>query len=232
MADTLNHPLFVEFYGLPGCGKSTVSHLLASRLRNEGYLVDEPSYDIDHNNSPIIKKLKKICIYFIWFAYHNKIFKKVNAIVGGNGYSGLAKIQQTSNVLQKVSVYRVIRQNKIVIWDQGLVQASISLSLNGKINAGDNLKSLSHLLFSEVKVLKVLISVNEMVALERMSQRPSNYSRVEKLKDEYLKRQMLQRFQEEIDNIGIRFPGVVVNGEIEEVSLARLIFKEVKDAIS
>ena len=215
MENHIRKPLFVEFYGLPGCGKSTISHRVASKLRDEGYRVDEPSYDIDRNCSPFVRKLNKLSIYFNWFLFHNNTFNKVNAIAKNNGYSGIAKIEQVSNVLQKISVYRKSEQNRMVIWDQGLAQASISLSLKGIVDSDENLNSLLHTFCSDVEIKYVLISVDEKVALERMSQRTTNDSRVEKLKDANQKHEMMSRFQHEIDVINKGNTGIVIDGMLD-----------------
>lgn len=222
MENPVKKPFSVEFYGLPGCGKSTISHLVATKLRDEGFLVDEPSYEMDRNCNPLFRKLKKIFIYFYWFIIHNNTFQGVNVLVGGNGYSGIAKIEQISNVLQKISVYRKSEQNRMVIWDQGLVQASISLSLKGKINAGENLKSLLHILNPNLETVNVLIFVNEQVALDRMSQRLTNDSRVEKIKDDNQKHEMMSRFQHEIDVITKCNASIVIDGMLD-------IEKQVRD---
>lgn len=215
MENTLGNTLYLEFYGLPGCGKSTISHLVAEQLRNDGYLVDEPSYDIDRNFSPFFRKLKKLSIYISWQVFHNDTFKKVSAIVGKNGYTGIAKIEQTSNVLQKICVYQDTRKRRIVVWDQGLVQASISLSLKGAVDADANLKSLLHILGLNAEIEFVFISVDEQVALERMSQRQTNDSRVEKLKDDNQKHEMMSRFQHEIDVINKGNTGIVIDGILD-----------------
>ena len=62
---------FIEFYGLPGSGKSTLSHIVAERLRSEGYAVEEPSYDIDHQH-PLPKRVKKFAIGGFWFVFHHE----------------------------------------------------------------------------------------------------------------------------------------------------------------
>lgn len=215
MEHPVREPLFLELYGLPGCGKSTVSHLVATKLRDEGFFVDEPSYVIDRNCSPFIRKLKKLSIYFSWLLFHNNTFKKTSAIVGKNGYTGIAKIEQISNVLQKIGVYQDTRLRRIIIWDQGLVQASISLSLKGEISADENLKILLRILDSNVEIKYVLISVDEQVALERMSHRSTNDSRVEKLKDDNQKHEMMSRFQHEIDVINKDKESIVIDGMLD-----------------
>lgn len=215
MEDPIKESLHLEFYGLPGCGKSTISHMVASKLKGDGMQIDEPSYEIDRNSGPLFRKIKKLSIYFYWFVFHNHTFKIVNAIVRRNGYSAIAKIEQMSNVLQKIGVYRKNGRNRIVIWDQGLVQASISLSLKGLVDANDNFKNLLRIINPDTEIKNVLISVDKMVALERMSRRTTNDSRVEKLKDEKQKHEMMICFQNEIDVINNNYDGIVVDGTIE-----------------
>ena len=48
----------IDFYGLPGSGKSTISHLLADKLRGEVDVI-EPSFHIDHDYSVIERIIKK-----------------------------------------------------------------------------------------------------------------------------------------------------------------------------
>ena len=54
--------------GLPGCGKSTVSHLLAERLRVEGFKVSEPSYSIDHQK-PLWRKIRKFLLGLYYYIF-------------------------------------------------------------------------------------------------------------------------------------------------------------------
>lgn len=210
----IKKPIYLEFYGMPGGGKSTVSHAVSHKLRKKGFDVSEPSYDIDHHNKPSIKKLKKLYVLLEWLFFHNSVYKRVKAIVVCNGYSGISMIEQTSNVLQKISVYLNNCREQIIIWDQGLVQAAISLSIKGMINASDNLKYLYAIIGNEPRTINILIDVDDKVAHERMSLRKTNDSRIEKLHDDNQKHKMLSLFQKEIFSIQYDYKTTVIDGSL------------------
>ena len=58
--------VILEFFGMPGSGKSTVSHLLAERLRGNGYTVIEPSWLIDNKKSKVKRLCKKMLLAIIY----------------------------------------------------------------------------------------------------------------------------------------------------------------------
>jgi shikimate kinase len=192
--------IFLEFYGLPGCGKSTVSHTVAKLLREKGYTVEEPSFDIDHQRS-LFKLPQKLFIACFWLIIHNKEFRSIRNVVKRNGYEGMGALKQTVNVVQKIRTYNQNAGTQICIWDQGLVQACISLSVNGKVSAEDNYASLIPLIKRNIKIVPVFMPVEIDVALKRVNERPSNDSRVEKLARQEQKKDMLMQFQKGIDSI-------------------------------
>ena len=51
--------MLIEFFGLPGSGKSTLSRLAADRLRARGIIVDEITYDLDHGQPRLGRRLAK-----------------------------------------------------------------------------------------------------------------------------------------------------------------------------
>lgn len=200
MEDSLKKSLFVEFYGLPGSGKSTLSHLVAERLRREGHVVDEPSYETDHQH-PLQKRVKKMAVGGYWFVFHHVQFCHVKNIVRQNGYTGMEAFKQIVNVIQKVRIYNSPRAFEIVIIDQGLIQASISLSMYGAVKAKENYERLLLLMPNAVDALRVYIDVDSETALDRMRKRTNNDSRVEKLKEDSMKEKMLLRISEEIASV-------------------------------
>ncbi len=50
----------VEFVGLPGAGKSTLSHAVAELLRARGERVSEPTYDLTRRSTWLWKRLQKL----------------------------------------------------------------------------------------------------------------------------------------------------------------------------
>ena len=200
MEDSLKKSLFVEFYGLPGSGKSTLSHLVAERLRREGHVVDEPSYETDHQH-PLPKRVKKMAVGGYWFVFHHVQFCHVKNIVRQNGYRGMEAFKQIVNVIQKMRIYNSRKTSEIVIMDQGLIQAAISLSMYGEMKAKVNYEQLLCLMPNAVEALGVYIDVDDETAIDRMRKRKTNDSRVEKLKEHSMKVKMLLRISEEIVSI-------------------------------
>lgn len=184
MESSINQPFFFEFYGLPGCGKSTVSHLLADLLRENSVIVSEPSYVLDHRVSHPLRAFKKLSLYFKMALINHKLFKRVNAIVVKNGYAGIGRVMQTANVLLKLDEYRKPQAAQFVIWDQGLIQAAISLSITEKHKAASIFDELSQFLPESVRMIRVLLSADSKEALMRIKMRSSNDSRIEKINEE------------------------------------------------
>ena len=184
MGNSLVLPLFVEFYGLPGSGKSTLSHIVAERLRREGYTVNEPSYVIDHLH-PLPKIIKK------------------------NGYKGMEAFKQTVNIILKIRIYNSPKAAEIVMIDQGLIQASVSLSMYGDMKARDNYERLLSLMPNAMAALIFYIEVDEETAMNRMGKRMTNDSRVEKLKGQDSKMAMLNRILMEMESIMMAVYGIL-----------------------
>lgn len=200
MEHTLTHPIFVEFYGLPGCGKSTVSRLVADLLRESSVIVREPSYVLDHRISHPLRAIKKLSLYFKMALINHKLFKKVNAIVVKNGYAGTGRVMQTANVLLKLDEYRKPHVAQFVIWDQGLIQAAISLSITEKHEAASIFDELSQFLPESVRMISVLLSVDSKDALTRIKMRSSNDSRIERINEEE-REGMMNKFDAAIRSI-------------------------------
>lgn len=232
MEDTLKLPLHVELYGLPGCGKSTVSHKVAEMLRSEGFGVIEPSYDLDHLPNSFVRKARKLLSTFSWLIFHIRSYLSVDSIVKANGYSHFEKLMQISNVIQKLRKYQNIHSNNVVIWDQGLVQAAISLSICGEIEASENLVYLLRLIPSNVTITHFLINVGSSVAIQRMTLRSSNDSRVEKIKDIEEKLFFLQKFENGISSINENCSyNQIVDGLLTTENQAEIIFQCIKNRI-
>ena len=107
----------------------------------------------------------------------------------------------TVNVIQKMRIHNSRKHAEIVIIDQGLIQACVSLSTNGDISAKENYEKLLDLMPNAAAASRVYIDVDDETALDRMSQRATNDSRVEKLKDHGSKMEMLGRIRKEIQSV-------------------------------
>lgn len=191
MEVNLKEPIHIEFFGLPGCGKSTISHLLAEKLRAKGYRVYEPSYELDHYSNPLIRKTKKLFITASFFLSNHKICRKIKLQVKVNGYCGSSAMQQMINIIPKISIY-MSNKPAVYIWDEGLLQSAISLAFNSEEDVNLTYNSIK----KDVSSIKVLLQTDVYTALDRMNKRTTNDSRVEKEVNLDRQIQMLEKYSD------------------------------------
>ena len=206
MEANLKEPLHIEFYGLPGCGKSTVSHTAAEQLRANGIKVYEFSFFYDHNLKPIARKFFKLFLTVCFCLSGPKAYRNLRRLVKENGYVDFwSSFKQIVNIAPKIMFYKK-RKKAVYLWDEGLVQSAISLT----VNSGMDIKKTEESLFSIVEqreIKKVYLKVDKEIALQRMNMRNSNDSRIECELDENRKQAMMERFEECCK--GIRMENVV-----------------------
>lgn len=195
MENNLKESVHFEFYGLPGCGKSTLSHIIAEEFRKNGFDVAEPTYDSAHNTNRFLRAFSKLLVSIIFFARFTSHFYILKKIVRDNQYNDFFSLfYQMINIIPKIFIYND-KRIRLYIWDEGLVQSSISLALINDCNAQDNFRQLLDLT-KKPKVIKVYLITDIDTAIYRMNKRTSNLSRVEKEDDPVRKRVLLTRFEE------------------------------------
>lgn len=200
MEANLKTPIILEFFGLPGCGKSTISHLLADVLRSEGLSTWEPSYVIDRRYGKTMRKVVKLTKLASFYICNHRAYKGVRRLVKANGYHGVSALHQLANIAHKIVSYMTSDRYDVTIWDEGLVQSSISLAVNGGRDASDNENSLKKYI-GDVKYVKVYAKVDKETSLERMRGRDTNDSRVEKLTSIQDQMNFLEEFETACENI-------------------------------
>lgn len=211
--------VFLEFYGLPGCGKSTISHLVAEELRKQGKIVKEPTYDLDHKLPGGKRKTIKLLRLLQYGVFHHGQYKYLTQMIKDNGYSGAEIVSQAANIAPKLWVYEKASAD-YVVFDEGLVQSAISLC-RGKRNSTENETAL-HSLCEERKVLKIYIRVNTETALERMAGRDKHDSRIEKISGPKEQREALKAFEERIECIS---SGLVIDEGTIDASVKKIMLQ-------
>lgn len=230
MENDLRHPLHIEFYGLPGCGKSTISHRLADEFRNNEYIVEEPSYNLDHTFNKTTRQLIKL-IKTICFRLHSpSLYSRIKVLVADNGYKGMGAFLQIANIAQKINTYQKIQKGQVIIWDQGITQAAISLSATGIIPANDNEKKILSLLAPCPYLIRVYIVCDIHTALKRMEGRKTNDSRVEKIKSEADKYSALQLILKNCDTIDSKSSIVADSNKMGLDEMQNVLFKKILDS--
>ena len=193
--------VFIEFYGLPGCGKSTVSHMIAKKLRLRGETVIEPTYDLDHKYSRGIRKTIKFVKLVRFVVFNPGRYKRLTRLIKANGYRGLEIVSQAANIAPKLLTYEKATAH-YVIFDEGLTQSAISLC-QGEKNTVQN-EAVLRSLCKQRTVQKFYIKVDVETALERMSKRDRHESRIEKTKNAGEQREALRTFEKQCEEIDSR----------------------------
>jgi len=129
--------MLIEFLGLPGAGKSTLSHNVAHLLSERGYTVDEATYEVDHDLGTfqrILVKLSGVASYVCR-----------NPIHAANDVARILAAQQETLADARRSIFNWLFINsivsqahagkRIVILDQGLAQAVWSVGLAARRQA-------------------------------------------------------------------------------------------------
>ena len=203
MENNLKKTVILDYYGIPGSGKSTTSHALAEKYREEGKSVIEPSYDYDHHGSRITRKLRKISATIQFGMKSPGRFLSVYRLAKLNGYtrtSGL--LNQTVNIATKI--YAIEKYNgkfDYIVFDEGLVQAAISLSINSERFCGENLTDL-YTLVSELEHFNPMIVVLDIEeALRRIEIRNSKDTRVEALNSQEHRYKLMEKYNNLVYNI-------------------------------
>ena len=202
--------VFLEFYGLPGCGKSTVSHLVAEELRKQGKKVIEPTYDLDHKYSDAKRKTLKFLMLLVFAIVHPQKNRKLTRLIIANGYKGTEMVSQAANIAFKLLAYEKA-DTDYVIFDEGLTQSAISLC-QGKRNSVENEAKL-YGLCKKRSVYKLYINIDIVTALERMAGRRQHDSRIEKITDALEQEKAIKAFEKQCDEISSEFS---VNDETVE----------------
>lgn len=198
MEINLDQTIHIEFFGIPGSGKSTLSHELAKELRKRGCLVFEPTYVDSHEFSAIGRKIRKVLNLVYVVIFKHTLFEKISSIVNcGEKKEYFIHIR---NIIPKLLIY-LKEQKAIYIWDEGLIQSAISLSINTDLDA-QKVKNEIISLVNEKNIISVFLDVDTKIALERMEKRITNDSRVEKEHDYNKKLQFLEKYKDCCKNLG------------------------------
>lgn len=124
-----SEPRVVEFFGLPGAGKSAVSHSLARRLRLAGRRVAEPTFELVHTLGPTARRLRKGAYIFQEFARRPVAsLQQAAKIASLPQRSYWEAVKTAMNWIMVTSFFRKHGDpNSVLLLDQGVCQAAWSV---------------------------------------------------------------------------------------------------------
>ncbi|MGI9422303.1 MAG: hypothetical protein ACR2PA_03855 [Hyphomicrobiaceae bacterium] len=117
--------MLIEFFGVPGCGKSTISPLVAEQLRGEGVIVSESTYVLDHECRQIARVVRKSC-GLVRYAATRPVgaVRELRQIIATRQESPQDFARSAFNWLFIASVAARRRdRSSVVLLDQGVAQA-------------------------------------------------------------------------------------------------------------
>lgn len=184
MGNHINGFVCIDFFGLPGCGKSTLSHLVSEKLRAAGLFVKEISYDMDHGKGSLLRTLKKSFATIKLFFFHPCLSWRVSKILSAYGISLFSKnyFKQIINLSYKICALK--GQTDIIMFDEGLCQAVLSLSVNNDGMREDCYNSLIGSFTNDRKMINIYVKTEPEIALSRIRKRNDKQSRLDYLSNE------------------------------------------------
>lgn len=207
--------IHLEFYGVPGSGKSTVSELVARELEVRGVSVCRASAAVENMGSPAARRLIKLFRAASFTLSHPALTASVRRLAAENGYKTAGdRCRQTVNVIQKLHLYAKADPG-VYIWDEGLTQAAVSLSVGGDVKSAHNESALLELSGNGPRRVRIYLREDPDVVLKRLEKRKTNDSRVEKESDPARRRKLLEKFCSACDGIE---PDIVIDGSDESPS--------------
>jgi len=121
--------MLIEFLGLPGCGKSTLSRLVADLLMEQRVVVEETTYNLDHRRRKLGRQRAKLT-HVVSFVARNPRSAFGNLVaIAVTQQASLADMRKVSlNWLYILSVAARRRSpTAVTILDQGIGQAMWSI---------------------------------------------------------------------------------------------------------
>lgn len=177
MGNNLNKPVCIDFFGLPGCGKSTLSHLASQKLRCEGLEVKEVSYDMDHGNGSMLRTWKKIIATIRLFLCYPRLFWRVSKSLSTNGISLFGKLYFKHIINLSYKICALKGHYDIILFDEGFCQAVLSISVNNDGIREYCYESLIGAIASNRRMISVYVKIEPDTALARIRMRNDGQSR-------------------------------------------------------
>lgn len=193
-----NNLILIDFFGLPGCGKSVISHELACLFALQGTKVRELSYSMDHHNVHIIRLVKKMFYTLFYAFFYPTLFIRLVKVVKHNR-SLTNTFSQVRNLCYKL--FLLHKANTIVILDEGIAQSSLSIAFGTEDDVIAIYKKLLCFVPRRFDLVTVYLDVSVETALDNMAKRPTNDSRIEKATDAHNRKEQIKAFMDKTNEM-------------------------------
>lgn len=211
MENHIKPGMAVDFFGLPGSGKTTIAHRLARVLEANGYEVQETIYRVNNESNSMrrigVKMWAALCFSITHYSYMHDLF----ALLGKGSFLTVSEaIKQWVNVCFVITNINKGQPQDINIADQGIAQAALSLTY--RCENADVVKIVTKLKEQvRMPIRHVYIRINTEKVLERLEIRRGNKARVDIEKSKDRKIMQLQEMQTRCNEIAAAFDCIAVD---------------------
>ncbi|WP_394739971.1 AAA family ATPase [Natronococcus roseus] len=180
MTGTADGTATVEFFGVPGAGKSTIARRLAERLTATGRPVSEPTYELAHEVSSARRYLAKSGYAATGTLRRpRRALAAARAIAESGQPSPRALVKTAFNWLYVTGVLESRTPGELQVLDQGLAQAAWSVGLGAERDRTAPLCELAvDALSRSGPALVVIVDVAPETIRERLASRADGDTRV------------------------------------------------------
>ncbi|NIX78087.1 hypothetical protein [Microvirga terricola] len=196
--------MLVEFLGLPGAGKSTLSHLVANLLLERRYTVEETTYDLDRRFGKFERSVIKLAHIARYLCTHPRCALSNVSSILATRQATLADIKKSiPNWLYVASlVSRRRSDDRIILLDQGVAQAVWSIGFAAEQELWLDL----HMNTTSERTPKPDLIIQVQASFETVSVRlDSRKKRISRLESLVQNHSVLQHAQDHCDEISLRF---------------------------
>ena len=221
MGNNIKKTVLIDFYGLPGSGKTTIFSLLTEKLRENGKLVD--TIYGKGRTRPARQPVAKIMGTISALRFFLKVRPYLNKRSFYADRTFLRIWMETCLVFYRL---RKAKHNEYIVADQGIIQAIVSLTANDdKANIEELVKIF--LKNNKYEIIHVYVDIPVEVSLHRLETRQNGTSRVEKLKYDQRKAALfsLSTKFEKINSV--LCPIVINNTDIEAEQAADILLSKI-----
>lgn len=223
----LKRSIIIDFFGAPGCGKSTLSSELAKLLFNSGYNVSEFSRSID-NKKKYVRRCLKLSYFLSYFWKNPFLIIELFRIIPANEIGDKQEIlKQIINIFYKLSFIKKSSKYDFIIFDEGIPQMIISLLYY--TNNDNYIKPLLELITKQLSlpISYIYINASEDTVKDRLKKRDGQRSRIEKESDSSIRNKRLIHIEHLCNRLIVELNPIVINNNRGEssVSLARAIYQ-------
>lgn len=196
-------PLIVEFTGLPGAGKTTITNAVISELTKEGYDCF-PSSTLDNSKTDerrilgqLFAKLRLLFYLTFCLVKHNHV--TLNALryafrVTPFNLAGFRRVLMLVTRLELISSVTGDDYD-FLVFDEGLIQNIWSIVITGNPPSKKYLIRLLRNLLEEITLAIILVDVDIDIAVKRIEERSTSHSRFDRMSPNKAEKLLLKNAQ-------------------------------------